>query len=76
MDSANCGTARMDRRPAPPVSKRGRHVILPGAGHLVEGMSDLDSCYDAAIVAFLDAADAAVDLACIENLHAPEFTVE
>ena len=53
-----------------------RHVILPGAGHLVEGMSDLDSCYDPAIVAFLDSADTAVDLECIDSMRPPGFVVE
>ena len=59
-----------------PRFPNGRHVILPGAGHIVEGMSGLDSCYDPAIVSFLDSADAAVDLACIGNMRAPKFAVE
>ena len=59
-----------------PLFPNGRHVILPGAGHIVEGMSDLESCYDPAIVAFLDSADAAVDLECIDSMRPPGFVVE
>jgi pimeloyl-ACP methyl ester carboxylesterase len=60
-----------------PLFPNGRQIILPGAGHIVEGMSGLDTCYDPAVVAFLDSADAAkLDVACIESMRAPDFATE
>jgi pimeloyl-ACP methyl ester carboxylesterase len=60
-----------------PLFPNGRHIILPGAGHIVDGMSDLDTCYDPTIVAFLDSADAAnLDAACIKGMRAPDFLTE
>jgi pimeloyl-ACP methyl ester carboxylesterase len=60
-----------------PLFPNGRHIILPGGGHIVDGMSDLDTCYDPTIVAFLDSADAAdLDVACIESMRAPAFATE
>ncbi|MEZ0471610.1 alpha/beta hydrolase [Luteimonas salinilitoris] len=60
-----------------PLFPNGRHIVLPGAGHIVDGMSDLDTCYDPTIVAFLDSADAAhLDAACIESMRAPDFVTE
>src|SRR5690606_35373777 len=59
-----------------PRFPHGRRVILPGGRHLTAGLSDVDSCYDPAIVAFLDSADTAVDLECIDSMRPPGFVVE
>lgn len=60
-----------------PLFPNERHIILPGGGHIVEGMSDLDTCYDPTIVAFLDSADTAnLDASCIESMRAPAFVTE
>lgn len=60
-----------------PLFPNGRHVILPGGGHIVDGMSNLANCYDPTVVAFLESADAAdLDFACIESMRAPDFLIE
>lgn len=60
-----------------PLFPNGRHIVLPGGGHIVEGMSNLDTCYDPTIVAFLDSADAAnLDASCIGSMRAPDFVTE
>jgi pimeloyl-ACP methyl ester carboxylesterase len=60
-----------------PLFPNGRHIILPGGGHIVDGMSDLDTCYDPTIVAFLASTDAAdLDATCIESMRGGDFATE
>jgi len=58
-------------------SPRARHVVLPGGGHVVEGMEGLDTCLDPMIVRFLDDSDpASLDTDCVAAMHPPAFVTE
>lgn len=51
-----------------------RHIVIPGSGHIFDGMSGVDTCLDLLLVRFLDTGDAAgVDASCIEAMKAPPF---
>ena len=52
-----------------------RHIVIPGSGHIFDGMSDVDTCLDPLIVRFLDSGDIkSVDPACVRKMRAPPFT--
>lgn len=54
-----------------------RHIILPRAGHVVEGLSDLDTCFDKQVVAFVDAGTADVlDTSCFARMHGEPYRTE
>jgi len=54
-----------------------RHVIVPGSGHVIDGMSGVDTCFDPLVLAFLDSADpASLDTTCINEMRAPAFATE
>lgn len=58
-------------------SARARHIMLPGSGHVFEGMSGVDTCLDPLIVRFLDSGDAAaLDADCIAAMRTPAFATE
>jgi len=51
-----------------------RHLVVPWAGHIVDGLSGLDTCFDPQIVRFLDARDPkAVDERCLSEMMPPPF---
>jgi pimeloyl-ACP methyl ester carboxylesterase len=54
-----------------------RHLVLPGGGHVLDGMEGVDSCLDPLIVRFLETADAAaLDTNCVAAMHPPAFVTE
>lgn len=54
-----------------------RQILLPSGGHIVDGLSALDTCLDPLVVAFLDSGDPkAVDAGCIATVKPPPFTIE
>jgi pimeloyl-ACP methyl ester carboxylesterase len=55
----------------------GRHVVIEGGGHIVDGLSNLDTCYDPLIVRFLDARNALdLDTSCLSDVRPPAFAVQ
>lgn len=58
-------------------SPRARHLVLPGGGHVLDGMAGTDTCLDPLIVRFLDDPDvAALDTSCVAAMHPPAFVTE
>ncbi len=58
-------------------SPHARHIVLPGGGHVLNGMAGVDTCLDPMIVRFLETADvAALDTACVAAMHPPAFATE
>ena len=55
-------------------SPRARHIVLPGGGHIIDGLSAIDSCLDPLLLVFLDAADpATLDTTCLAEVRPPPF---
>jgi pimeloyl-ACP methyl ester carboxylesterase len=53
---------------------RGRQLTLPGGGHILDGMSDLDTCFDPLVVRFFDEKDAQrIDADCVKRMTPPNF---
>lgn len=53
-----------------------RHIVIPWAGHIVDGLTGLDTCFDPQVLRFLAAADTdAVDAECISAMAPPPFRV-
>ena len=58
-------------------SPHARHLVLPGGGHVLDGMEGVASCLDPLIVSFLEHPDpAGLDTGCIEAMHPPAFATE
>ena len=58
-------------------SPQARHVVLPGGGHVLDGMAGVDTCLDPMIVRFLENGDAAsLDTNCVSAMHPPAFATE
>lgn len=54
-----------------------RHVVVPGSGHVIDGMSGVDTCFDPLILSFLEsAAPASLDVTCVSSMRAPAFATE
>jgi pimeloyl-ACP methyl ester carboxylesterase len=54
-----------------------RHVIIPWAGHIVDGLSGLDTCFDPQVLRFLETRDPkAVDERCFSEMMPPPFKTE
>jgi len=55
---------------------RSLHLVLPGSGHIFDGMSGIDTCLDPLLVRFLETADfASLDPGCIAGMQPPPFVV-
>jgi pimeloyl-ACP methyl ester carboxylesterase len=53
-----------------------RHVIVPQGGHVLEGLSGMDSCIDAMILAFVASRSlAGIDDSCVADMSAGPFLV-
>ena len=53
------------------------HLILPGGGHVLDGMAGVDTCLDPLIIRFLENPDpAGVEGSCIAAMHPPAFATE
>jgi pimeloyl-ACP methyl ester carboxylesterase len=51
-----------------------RHLVIPDAGHILDGLSAIDTCFDPLVVRFLDTADAkSLDAACLAEMKPPPF---
>ena len=51
-----------------------RHIVIPGSGHIFDGMSGIDTCLDPLIVRFLDSGDAkSADAACVAAMRPAPF---
>lgn len=51
-----------------------RHVLIPASGHVFDGMSGIDSCFDPMVVGFLDTGDLkTIDPACLVTMRPPPF---
>lgn len=51
-----------------------RHVVIPGSGHLFDGMSGVDTCLDPLILSFLKTGNAkALDTSCVAAMKPPPF---
>lgn len=52
-----------------------RHLIIPASGHVFDGLSGIDTCFDPLVVKFLDSGDlAAINPACLDKMQPPPFT--
>lgn len=53
---------------------KGRHIVLPWAGHVIDGLSKLDTCYDPQVIRFIETADPnSVDATCLVTMQPPPF---
>jgi pimeloyl-ACP methyl ester carboxylesterase len=53
-----------------------RHVVIPEAGHGVDGLSDAD-CIDRIIIDFMDKGSAKdLDISCVGNMSPPPFVIK
>jgi len=51
-----------------------KHVVIPWAGHIVDGLSGFDTCFDPQVLRFLETADPqAVDERCFSEMMPPPF---
>ena len=51
-----------------------RHVVIPASGHIFDGLSGIDTCFDPLVRKFLDSGDLeAVDPACLATMQPPPF---
>jgi len=51
-----------------------RHVVIPASGHIFDGLSGIDTCFDPMMLRFLDSGDLqAVDPACLATMQPPAF---
>ena len=58
-------------------SPHARHLILPGGGHVLDGMEGVDTCLDPLVVRFLETAEvSALDMSCIAAMRPPAFVTE
>jgi pimeloyl-ACP methyl ester carboxylesterase len=54
-----------------------KHVVIPWAGHIVDGLSGLDTCFDPQVVRFLETRDPkAVDERCFSEMTPPAFNTK
>ena len=55
---------------------KSRHVVIPEAGHGVDGMTD-PGCMDRIATEFLDKGDAEnLDVSCVEKMAPPPFVTK
>lgn len=53
-----------------------RQIIVPWAGHIVDGLSNLETCFDPQLIRFLETADPkAVDERCFAAMAPPPFKI-
>lgn len=52
----------------------GRHVIIPEMGHIFDGLSGVDTCFDPLLLRFYETGDAkSLDASCVTRMKAPPF---
>jgi len=53
---------------------KGRTVIVPYGAHVLDGLSDVGTCFDAQVLAFMDAVRVeAFDATCVEGMRPPAY---
>lgn len=56
---------------------KGRVVIVPHGAHVLDGLSDIGACFDAQVLAFMDAVRVeAFDAACFERMRPPAYRTQ
>lgn len=51
-----------------------KHVIIPGSGHIFDGMTGIETCLDPLMLSFVDSAQiATVDATCVAEMKPPAF---
>lgn len=54
-----------------------RHIVIPRSGHIFDGMSDIETCLDPLLTAFLDHGDPAkIDATCVARMKAPAYLLQ
>lgn len=60
-----------------PLFPNSRHLVIEGGGHIVDGLSGLDTCYDPLITGFFETRDAEnLDASCLKDVRPPAFVLE
>jgi hypothetical protein len=50
--------------------------VIPGSGHVFDGLTGVGTCLDPFVVRFLDTADAkALDTRCVATMRRPSFVM-
>ena len=58
-------------------SPHARHLVLPGGGHVLDGMEGVDTCLDPLVVRFFANPQVeGLDTSCVAAMHAPAFVTE
>ncbi|MDP3782080.1 MAG: alpha/beta hydrolase, partial [Sphingopyxis sp.] len=53
-----------------------KHVIIPGSGHIFDGMSGIETCLDPLVLGFFETATfATFDDSCVAKMEPPEFLI-
>jgi pimeloyl-ACP methyl ester carboxylesterase len=57
--------------------KHARHVVIPGGGHLPDGLANAETCLDTITNPFLDHGDLSkVDTSCVASMTPPDYLVK
>jgi pimeloyl-ACP methyl ester carboxylesterase len=57
--------------------KNARHVVIPGGGHIHDGLANSDSCLDSLTNPFLDHGDPSkVDSGCVASMTPPDYVLQ
>ena len=57
--------------------RNARHIVIPGGGHIPDGLSGLETCLDPLMIGFLDHGDLArLDTSCVAAMKGPPFVVK
>lgn len=58
-------------------SPHARHIVLPGGGHVLDGMEGVDTCLDPLVIRFFANSEVeTLDAACVAAMHGPAFATE
>ena len=56
---------------------RARHIVIPGSGHIFDGMAGIETCLDPLMIAFLDHGDPdRLDASCVARMKAPDYVLK
>ncbi len=55
--------------------RNSRHFVIDEGAHVVDGLSNLDTCFDPLVLAFLEQPTADIDASCLRNMKAPAWQV-
>ena len=54
-----------------------RQLVIRDGGHIIDGLSGLDTCFDPLAIRFYETADVrALDASCFDSMRAPPFIVD